>query len=48
MGELRTRHILVPNDLRVASLYDSQAIGKEDLEELKAYLNALEGGEKDA
>ena len=32
----------------VASLYDSQAIGKEDLEELKAYLNALEGGEKDA
>ena len=29
-------------------LYDSQAIGKEDLEELKAYLNALEGGEKDA
>ena len=32
----------------MASLYDSQAIGKEDLEELKAYLNALEGGEKDA
>lgn len=37
-----------PSPVLVASLYDSQAIGKEDLEELKAYLNALEGGEKDA
>lgn len=26
MGELRTRHILVPNDLRVASLYDSSML----------------------
>ena len=26
MRELRTRHILVPNDLRVASLYDSSML----------------------
>ena len=30
----------------VASLYDSRAVSREDLEELKAYLDTLEGGER--